>query len=224
MAWRFVPVLAGSSLERAPYSAPGTVVLGMSSEIEPRSMSYSPGCEAAPWTQRPYMLTFTHSTLQRGVDLWISYLRDSRASRSRPLAEAEKSLSISGPTSCASSSNAKHLSSSARMSSEPRLSAPVETSSEPVFVPDTPEFPPPSWVPRIAGCDGGYLPTLTTRRNQFADSMQKWPAYRRLRALAGRSVPIAFWEWMMGFPIGWTEVGCLATRQYLPPRRSRSID
>ena len=67
------------------------------------------------------------------------------------------------------------------------------------------ELPPPHWVPRIGGRGGGYLPTPTRCANHSSPSMRKWPAYRLWQDLTGgRTHPIS-WEWMMGFPLKWTD-------------------
>lgn len=75
---------------------------------------------------------------------------------------------------------------------------------------------PPAWVPHTSDADTGFLPTVTTRANQQSPSMLKWPAYRRLEALTrGQKAPIAFWEWMMGWPApGWTALEPLGTDKY----------
>lgn len=89
----------------------------------------------------------------------------------------------------------------------------------------------------------GHLPTPTAAGNEASPSMLKWPAHRRLQRLlptpsarlygnnqggaAGRTGPkrpsidvltggpwIAFREWMMGWPIGWTASKPLATDRF----------
>jgi len=47
-------------------------------------------------------------------------------------------------------------------------------------------------------------PTPTAKANHDAPSMAKWPAYKLYHATAGRTTP-RLWEWMMGFPAGWTD-------------------
>ncbi len=52
---------------------------------------------------------------------------------------------------------------------------------------------------------GGPLHTPTTKANFTAHSMQKWPSCRRYVKIfgAGRILPEQF-EFLMGYPIGWT--------------------
>jgi hypothetical protein len=55
----------------------------------------------------------------------------------------------------------------------------------------------------------GLLPTPTTMANQLAPSMQKHAGCRRLfQMMGGRNGRITptLYEWMMGFPIGWTDL------------------
>jgi hypothetical protein len=91
--------------------------------------------------------------------------------------------------------------------SKNQFKRPLKISKPKVMWFDVVEHPPPAWVPHTADLGIGYLPTLTTRNNQMSKSMRKWPAYRRLHTLLGRKrPPIAFWEWMMGWCVGWTSL------------------
>ena len=83
------------------------------------------------------------------------------------------------------------------------------------------------------------LPTPTATANMLSPSMQKWPAHRRiwttptahnaketnapseserntptLAAQAGGSLNPAWVEWLMGWPIGWTDLQPLATDRF----------
>jgi len=141
----------------------------------------------------------------RGVGLWISSLRDSRASHSPAQVVGASRQQACGTRPSESSTKLDRDSSCLRMF---RLVPSMATLI-------APEFPPPAWVPHIAGRDGGYLPTPTTRANQQSPSMLKWPAYRRLAVIAGgKRLPMQFWEWMMGWPIGWTDLEPLETDRY----------
>jgi len=52
---------------------------------------------------------------------------------------------------------------------------------------------------------GGSLHTPTTKANFVAPSMQKWPSCRRfVEAFGGRAITPEQFEFLMGFPIGWT--------------------
>jgi hypothetical protein len=71
----------------------------------------------------------------------------------------------------------------------------------------------PSWAHHILGADVGPLPTPTATANQFCKSMQKHPACRRIVKLFGKLTPEIF-EWMMGWPIGWTDLRPLETDRF----------
>lgn len=78
---------------------------------------------------------------------------------------------------------------------------------------------PPSELPKRVSASG-LLPTVTTRGNELSISMMKWPAHRRLaemtKKLGHPGGPwIAFREWMMGWPIGWTALEPLETARCL---------
>lgn len=47
-------------------------------------------------------------------------------------------------------------------------------------------------------------PTPTRKANHDAPSMRKWPSHKAVQDEAGGTTP-RLWEWMMGFPPGWTE-------------------
>ena len=61
---------------------------------------------------------------------------------------------------------------------------------------------------RIDAPELGWLPTPTATANHCAPSMRKWPTYLRFqeRFGTGGSPPPETFEWMMGLPIGWTDV------------------
>jgi len=67
-----------------------------------------------------------------------------------------------------------------------------------------------TWVQTIYGSAFGYLPTPTTKANWAAGSMQKWPSSRLAVAVFGRPTP-EIHEWLMGVPIGWTDLRRLET-------------
>ena len=74
-------------------------------------------------------------------------------------------------------------------------------------------YPPPTWVPRINGEDGGsWLPTPTETGNYDAPSMRKqWPAHRRLHLWTGGLTTATHIEYLMAWPLGWSDSAPLAT-------------
>lgn len=189
------------------------------------SPSFYPEFEMANYITRRYGTTLEPSTGDPGVDEWISSLEDSHVNRSAPRPVVETLPPTSGPKWPALSRSARLASCSRRTSQGTRSSEHGMISSSSDTAPPWPEFPPPQWVPRIEGRDGGYLPTLTTKANQQAKSMAKWPAYRRLAALSGgKTIPVAFWEWLMGLPVGYTVLDVSATQWFRNARKKRSKD
>ena len=54
---------------------------------------------------------------------------------------------------------------------------------------------------------GGLLHTPTTKANFLAPSMQKWPSCRRfVMAFGGQKIMPEQFEFLMGYPIGWTDL------------------
>lgn len=79
-------------------------------------------------------------------------------------------------------------------------------------------------TPRTQEIGSGYLPTPTTIGNELAPSMRKhachlrlidqMPAWRAKYSVPGGGPWIGFREWLMGWPIGWTELKPLATGKF----------
>lgn len=68
---------------------------------------------------------------------------------------------------------------------------------------------------------GGYVHTPTRKANFVAPSMQKWPSCRRfVAAFGGREITPEQFEFLMGLPIGWTELGQSETDK---SRRSQKL-
>ena len=63
----------------------------------------------------------------------------------------------------------------------------------------------PIWARPILENDTGPWATPTTKANQCARSMQKWPSCRRLTQAIGGTLTPEIYEWMMGWPVGHTD-------------------
>jgi hypothetical protein len=74
-------------------------------------------------------------------------------------------------------------------------------------------FPRRTWVLTTFGSDTGYLHTPTCAANFAAESMQKHPNCRVFVRVFGRPGPTNF-EWLMGWPIGWTDSKLLGTDKF----------
>jgi hypothetical protein len=65
----------------------------------------------------------------------------------------------------------------------------------------------------ILGKDGGWLATPTTKANWAAASMQKHQCCRRSVAVFGRPTTLIH-EYLMGVPLGWTDLGASGTGRF----------
>lgn len=74
-------------------------------------------------------------------------------------------------------------------------------------------FPRQTWVLTTFGSDIGYLHTPTATANYACKSMQKWPNCREYTRVFGWPTPTDH-EWMMGFPIGWSDWKPLETHKF----------
>ena len=62
-----------------------------------------------------------------------------------------------------------------------------------------------TWVLTTFGKDFGYLHTPTTMANFLAKSMQKHAVCRAWKTAFGKITPNHY-EWLMGWPLGWTDL------------------
>ena len=70
-----------------------------------------------------------------------------------------------------------------------------------------------TWVVTTFGNDIGYLHTPTCTANYAAPSMQKWASAREFVRVFGKTHPENH-EWLMGWPIGWTDLRPLEMGKY----------
>ena len=138
-----------------------------------------------------------------GKDQSMSYREDFLASHSREQAEEDGEQKTSGLICSASCAMSDQLLLLPKTFNENQSAGQPETCEGRGIWLDVLEYPPPSWVPQLDDQDIGWLPSPTTKDNQQCDSMQKWPAQKRLSVLSGgKRLGLTFWEWIMGLPIG----------------------
>jgi hypothetical protein len=70
-----------------------------------------------------------------------------------------------------------------------------------------------TWVLTTFGKDFGYLHTPTTMANFLAKSMQKHAGCRTWTTAFGKITPNHY-EWLMGWPLGWTDLKPLETDKF----------
>lgn len=74
-------------------------------------------------------------------------------------------------------------------------------------------FPRLTWVRTTFGPDIGCVHTPTTKANYTARSMQKWPSCRAFVRAFGHISPEVH-EWLMAWPIGWSDTSPLAKDKF----------
>ena len=165
-----------------------------------------------------YGVTYALLTPEHGEELLTSYLADSHVRRLVPLHAAGTTPPTYG-LKCAEWSQKV-----SRPMCLPRTSLPKQLSKQHQTLPrwaTKPRcFPLPrlTWVQTTFGKDFGYLHTPTTKANYAALSMQKWPSARNFVTVFGRPTPEAQ-EWLMAWPVGWTDTKPLEMGKFLSWRQ-----
>jgi hypothetical protein len=165
----------------------------------------------------PSSPTCASSTDDRGEALWTSSTVHSPASPSPVRAADGGSPSTSGPSNAASSESASpdtslQKTSNGSLSKEPRGTC-MPTAIALPFA----SYPQPTWVPRTNDEDGGsWLPTPTETANFDSPSMRKqWPAHRRMHLWTGGLTTATHIEFLMGWPLGWSDSAPLEMGSFL---------
>ena len=143
-----------------------------------------------------------------GVASWMWSLLATRAHTLQRQRMVQTPPCRCGVKPCGSSTSASQPTSCEKTSSEaPKICPHSSVSCEELAMSRTsPSLcPPPQWVQAILGTESGYLHTPTAAANMAAPSMQKHAGCRRFVKVFGPGKPTpATFEWMMGWPIGWT--------------------
>lgn len=152
-----------------------------------------------------YGMTFVHLTAERGVASLILCLEDSLAKHSALLHQEKISPMIFGLR-CLESWQMSLPGTSLQKTYQGKQSTgPLTTANRWVTKQDAQSFQRNTWVLTTYGQDIGYLHTPTTKANYCAESMQKWPSCRAWRQVFGKVTPESH-EYLMGWPIGWTDL------------------
>lgn len=212
MSWHFLQEQGEGSWEGTSLDgAPSALLKSIPSAVVSYSRANATECSSPS----PSGMTSKPSTGDPGEGRSTSSPAASLASPSLPQAAGERSQPTDGPPCSESSERSSPSTSSERTSLESPSSKPPPSYAPSDTYVEPPEFPPPAWVPRIGVNDSGWLPTPTATANPDCDYMQRWPSHRRLREAFGRrSLGPTLWEWMMGWPIGWTALKPLETGRF----------
>ncbi|AIS94251.1 putative cytosine-specific methyltransferase [Burkholderia thailandensis MSMB59] len=168
----------------------------------------------AVYRRSPYGMTYAHSTGAHGAELLIALWADFPV-KPIPLQLEEGTLRMISGRKCDGSWQMSLPGTYLPRTSNASRSTPRPTISNRWATPlDASRSTPPSWVARIAAHGSGWLPTPTAKANHDAPSMRKWPAYAAWQDWLGGKTSPATWEYMMGWPIGWTDLRPLATDRF----------
>lgn len=165
-------------------------------------------------TSSPSGTTSRPSTPATGKDTSMSSRGASRVSPSAARVEVDELQKTCGPRCSESSDKCSRAGCSRRTCNRPPSSVPVPTFIDLGSTRATATSTRPAWVPRTDAADTGLLPTPTATANADCASMQKWPGFRRYKLWTGGRTTPAHWEFLMGWPIGWTDLLPLGMDKY----------
>jgi len=160
-----------------------------------------------------YGMTFEHLTDARCEALLMSYLAGFHVKPLAPQLEGETLQKTSGRKCDGSWQMSLPGLSGPRMSQQKRLTRRATTSKRWVTKPGQFPLERKTWVVTTFGRGIGFLHTPTTKANYSAASMQKWPSARSFVTVFGRPHPTNQ-EWLMGWPLGWTDIQPLETAKF----------
>lgn len=161
----------------------------------------------------PSGMTCEHLTDDRGVGV-LTWFLEAFPARPIPRQLREKTLrTISGRRCCGSWQMSLPGTYLPRTSKDARLIERPTTWSRWVTLSDAQKCQRRTWVLTTFGNAIGWLHTPTCTANYASPSMQKWPACRAFVQAFGRPTPQNH-EWLMGWPIGWSDLRPLETDRF----------
>lgn len=164
-------------------------------------------------TRTQFGMTFVPLTADRGAGALMSYLEGFHAKPIRQQLRV-KTLQMTSGRKCDGSWQMSLPGTYLPRTLHEKPSTQRRTTSRRwVMKPAALSFPRKTWVATTFGADVGYLHTPTTQGNYCAPSMQKWPACRAFARVFGKVTPESQ-KWLMGWPIGWTELQPLETDRF----------
>jgi len=160
-----------------------------------------------------YGTTCAPLTDDRGEALLTWYRAGFRAKSTAVHLEGAAWLRISGRSSSGSwQMSLQGLSLPRTSHARPSTRRPT-TSKRWVSLPAALPYPRRTWVLTTFGSGTGFLHTPTHTANYACASMQKWPNCREFVRVFGKPAPTNH-EWLMAWPIGWTDLRPLATAKF----------
>ena len=208
MSWHYLRGQEEASWEESSLDGAPSALLNL---LPIRAEYCSQGSATAYCQDSPSGTMCEPLTGNRGADALTSSRAGSPAKHLAKPQEEETTPRIFGLRCSESCSRCAHGSCLGRTSRDHQLSGRPRSSSLTGGVVRLQRYPPPHWVRRILGRDGGYLATPTATANQWCPSMQKHPGCRGLARAFGPSQKTTAFEFLMGWPIGWTDLKPLET-------------
>lgn len=229
MSWLYLPEQAADCSRRSTCS--DIERFATSNESRTASKSSKPASKTVCLTTHRSGMTFGHSTGDPGVDAWILSLRDSRASR---LVLPDKSdvtttTEICGPTPCEFFAKFDHDTRCLKMSQGLLFPATSAASSKdwpraglmlngtvyrrahmvPIFL--ATEYGSLPRLPRPVACDGKGSGRIRWERIRGGGmNLRDWFNWKYAMVYP----PVRVNEYLMGWPIGWTDLRPLATDKF----------
>lgn len=201
-----------------------SILYALSNEMTTASMFLSKDRMKESSRLSRYGMMCVHLGVNRGEELWTWFLEDSPAKRLVQQQAVEMLLAKTSGVKCAGLSERYALTLSLQKMYPKK---PFYERKRIYWRTDTTQSLEKSrvltWVRIIFGKDFGYLHTPTCTANFAAPSMQKHKSCRNFVQVFGRPSPTNF-EWMMGWPIGWTDLRPLVTGKFLLWRQQHFSD
>lgn len=210
MSWLFSRALVEEYLVGT--SLDGQLSVQLNSTPTPQVFS-SPGRTTARFDLSRYGMTCGHSTAEGGEALLTWYRAGFPARPTAAHLEGALWRTISGRKCGASWQMSLPGTYLPRTSKDARSTARRKTSSRWVTQYVASPSRRQTWVLTTYGSDIGYVHTPTCAANYSAKSMQKHPCARAFTQVFGKPDPLNH-EYLMGWPIGWTELRPLATDKF----------
>jgi hypothetical protein len=211
MSWLFSRALVEDCLRQHFLNGAQSALLNWTGTVD--AFSYSDRMMDTCDLHFRYGMTFAPLTADRGAALLMSSLEDFLVRHLAQRQQGTTQRKIFGPK-CAESWQM-----SLPGTSLPKTSAKLLLTKRQMilsrWVTKPKQFPlvRQTWVQTTFGPGIGYLHTPTTKANYCAASMQKWPACRAWVQVFGKVTPEAH-EYLMGWPIGWSDLKPLETARF----------
>ena len=171
-----------------------------------------------------YGMTSVHLMGGLGMELWTWFLEDSPVRHLALLQEGELLQKRIYGDKCLESLEKSNLKSSLqKMYPEKLYWKPKKTLKRLVINADGLNFQRKTLVQTVKGKDFGYLHTPTTMANFSAPSMQKHLSCRNYVQAFGKPSPMNF-EYLMGFPSGWSDLKPLEMHKFRLWLQSHGLD